>query len=107
MLWLALCYGLALGAAQFFLLKALVRLALARRSGAAARLPLLLAAKLAVYLAAALGAVYLFEETLLWAGVGLGAGLVGLAVLQTIASLRRANAHSAIPGTDAPTEEKQ
>ncbi len=92
MWWLALCYGLLLGIAQFFLLRALIRLALARRQGPDGRLPWLLATKLAAYLAAALGAVYLFEQTLVWAGVGLGAGLVGLAALAAVRSLRRAGA---------------
>lgn len=89
MVWIALGCGFALGCAQFFLLKALIAQAL---SGRQRRLPLLLAAKLAVYLAAALAAVYLLGDALLYAGVGLLAGLAGLALVLGFVGLRRAAA---------------
>lgn len=90
MKWIALVYGAGLGVAQFFLLKEIVRLALAQQQALPKRVIGLVCAKLAVYAAAALGAVYLFEEVLIWAGVGLGAGLVGFAVLWFARTLRRA-----------------
>ena len=104
MRWIALGCGLALGCGQFFLLKAILALALAgpqadqRPNGRAPqaapsrRLPLLLAGKLAVYLAAALAAVWLLEDALLYAGIVLVVGLVGLAFFWGWRGLRRAAA---------------
>lgn len=83
-------YGLLLGGTQFFLLKALLGLALAGGARAKRRLPLLLVAKLAVYTAAVVGALYLFGDALGFAGLGLGAGLVGMAVLAALRGLRQA-----------------
>lgn len=104
MRWIALGCGLALGCGQFFLLKAILALALAGpqtdqqpngrapQAAPSRRLPLLLAGKLAVYLAAALAAVWLLEDALLYAGIGLVVGLVGLAFFWGWRGLRRAAA---------------
>ncbi len=74
MLWLALGYGFALGAAQFYLIKALFRLALVQQQGLRGlRWPTALG--LLVYVAAALAAVYLFEDRLVPVAAGLGIGL--------------------------------
>ena len=108
MRWIALGCGLALGCGQFFLLKAILALALADpqtdqqpngrapQAAPSRRLPLLLAGKLAVYLAAALAAVWLLEDALLYAGIGLVVGLVGLAFFWGWRGLRRAAAADAV-----------
>lgn len=117
MRWIALGCGLALGCGQFFLLKAILALALAGpqtdqqpngrapQAAPSRRLPLLLAGKLAVYLAAALAAVWLLEDALLYAGIGLVVGLVGLAFFWGWRGLRRAAAAADAAKTTAKAVE--
>lgn len=96
---LAFVYGLALGAAQFFVLREIVRLGLSQQARPRRRVLVWVGVKLAIYLAAALAAIYLFENVLLWAGIGLGAGLTGLAVGWFLYTLRREDARekAAVP----------
>ena len=67
MQWIALGYGLALGVAQFFVLRAIWLRSLAPQPGPAG--PLLAGG--GAYAAAAVAAIYIFSEQLGWAGGGM------------------------------------
>ncbi len=90
MAWLAVGYGLLLGAAQFYLVKALVKYAVTQRKGPA-KLPAAVLFGLVGYMAAALGAVYLFERQLAPTALGLGAGFFLLAGVWLARKLKRMN----------------
>ncbi len=75
--WIALAYGLLLGAAQFFVLRAIWLRSLAQQPGPIG--PLLAGG--GAYLAAAGAAIYLFTDELVFAGGGMLGGMAVTAVL--------------------------
>lgn len=85
MQWIALGYGLALGAAQFFVLRAIWLRSLAPQPGPAG--PLLAGG--GAYAAAAVAAIYIFSEQLGWAGGGMLGGMVLTAVVWLMHKVRR------------------
>lgn len=90
MRWIAFAYGLALGVGQFAVLRAIIRAALAAgRVGGPVRLPRTSLWQMVVYIAAALGAVYLFTQHLVSVAVGLGIGLAGTAGIAAALAVRR------------------
>ncbi len=86
MQWIALGYGLVLGAAQFLVIRAVCKRAFAKTDPGSAA-PLMLA--MAGYVLAAGAAVYLFSEQLLYAGGGLLAGLVLMAAAWFFGKIRQ------------------
>ena len=86
MQWIALAYGILLGAAQFFVLRAIWLRSLAQQPGPAGHL----LAGLGAYAAAAIAAIYLFSEQLGWAGGGMLGGMVVTAVLWVLIRARQA-----------------
>ncbi|GEM_PF-4834109 len=98
----AIGYGLMLGIAEYYVLRALIRFAVAHRpilsdedtpqpaaSEDTLRIRLRLAALLLIFFAFAMAAVYLFTDYLVPTAIGMLLGLVGAVAVHLILWLRR------------------